>query len=115
MNGLQSILKRFSPFYKDYVRYFVYAVIGMALASGGTAYSAYLVQPLLDKIFIAKDREMLYLLPYAIIAVYAAKEGGRYVQAYFTAYIGHDIIRRFRDLTLKNLLNLDIAFFNDLS
>jgi len=52
---------------------------------------------LLDEIFIAKDKEMLNLLPYAIIAVYFLKESGRYIQAYFTAYIGHDIIRRFRN------------------
>ncbi len=67
---------------------------------------------MLDEIFIAKDREMLNLLPYAIIAVYFAKELGRYMQAYFTAYIGHDIIRRFRDKILKNILTLDISFFH---
>lgn len=43
----------------------------------GTAFTAWLVQPLLDKIFIAKDREMLQLLPYVIIVVYALKEAGR--------------------------------------
>jgi subfamily B ATP-binding cassette protein MsbA len=71
------------------------------------------VKPLLDEIFIAKDVQMLQLLPYAIIAVYAAKEIGRYMQAYFTAFIGHDIIRRFRDKILKNLLIQDISFFHE--
>lgn len=85
----------------------------MALASGGTAFSAYLVKPLLDEIFIAKDKEMLQLLPYAIIVVYAAKEAGRYMQAYFTAYIGQDIIKRLRDNILENLLKLDLSFFHE--
>lgn len=112
MDGFKSILRRFSPYFKDYIPYFALAILGMICSSGGTAVSAYLVKPLLDEIFIAKDVEMLNLLPYAIIAVYAIKEGGRYMQAYFTAYIGHDIIKRFRDKILENILKQDIAFFH---
>lgn len=113
MKSLGGILKRFLPFFKDYIPYFLLAILGMVLSSGGTAYSAYLVKPLLDEIFIAKDKEMLQFLPYAIIAVYAAKEAGRYMQAYFTAYIGQDIIKRFRDNILENLLKLDLSFFHE--
>lgn len=113
MFKLRDILKRFSPYFKDYIPYFIFAIIGMALASAGTAASAYLVKPLLDKIFIAKDKEMLHLLPYAIILVYVAKEAGKFIQAYYTAYIGQDIIRRFRELILSNLLRLDLAFFHE--
>ena len=113
MEGLKSVLRRFSPYFKDYIPQFSFSILGMILASSGTAVSAYLVKPLLDEIFIAKDVQMLQLLPYAIIAVYAAKEIGRYMQAYFTAFIGHDIIRRFRDKILKNLLIQDISFFHE--
>lgn len=113
MRHLGTILSRFVPFFKDYIPYFILAIVGMALASGGTAFSAYLVKPLLDEIFIAKDRDMLMLLPYAIIAVYVAKELGRYMQSYFTAYIGQDIIRRFRENILGNMLRLDISFFHE--
>ena len=113
MRSLRTILSRFAPFFKDYIAYFILAIIGMGLASGGTAVSAYLVKPLLDEIFIAKDRDMLMLLPYAIIAVYIAKELGRYMQSYYTAYIGQDIIRRFRENILENMLHLDISFFHE--
>ena len=111
-SNLWKILSRFTPYYKDYIPHFIFAILGMILASSGTAASAYLVKPLLDKIFIAKDKEMLYLLPYAIVAVYFAKEAGRYMQGYFTEYIGQDIIRRFRDNLLANILSLDISFFH---
>ena len=84
----------------------------MILTSVGTSATAYLVKPLLDKIFIAKDERMLHLIPYAIILVYVLKEGGRYIQTYFTEYIGQDIVRRFRDQLLENILALDIYFFH---
>lgn len=112
MYSLKDVLKRFTPFYKDYIPSFILVVIGMVLASSGTAASAYLVKPLLDEIFINKDREMLSLLPYAIIVVYAAKEGGKYIQACSTAYIGQHIIKRLRENILENLLRLDLTFFH---
>ncbi|OPA77193.1 ABC transporter permease [Campylobacter pinnipediorum subsp. pinnipediorum] len=109
---LFQVLKRFKGYFKDYIPYFVLAFIGMILASGGSAATAWLVQPVLDKIFVEKNRELLYILPYAIILVYFLKNAGTFMQAYYTAYIGQDTIRRFRDELLEKLLSLDMSFFN---
>ena len=111
--GLKDVLKRFGPYFKDYIPHFIFAIIGMALASGGTAASAYLVEPVLNKIFVEKNEKLLYLLPCAIIAIYVIKNIGTFMQAYFTAYIGQDTIRRFREKMVANLLNLDMDFFNE--
>ena len=111
--GLKDVLKRFGPYFKDYIPHFILAIIGMALASGGTAASAYLVEPVLNKIFVEKNEKLLYLLPCAIIAIYLVKNIGTFMQAYFTAYIGQDTIRRFREKMVANLLNLDMDFFNE--
>lgn len=111
--GLKDVLKRFGPYFKDYIPHFIFAIIGMGLASGGTAVSAYLVEPVLNKIFVEKNEKLLYILPCAIIAIYLLKNVGTFMQAYFTAYIGQDTIRRFREKMVENLLNLDMKFFND--
>ena len=111
--GLKDVLKRFGPYFKDYIPHFIFAIIGMGLASGGTAVSAYLVEPVLNKIFVEKNEKLLYILPCAIIAIYVIKSIGTFMQAYFTAYIGQDTIRRFREKMVANLLNLDMDFFNE--
>ncbi|WP_148822121.1 ABC transporter ATP-binding protein [Campylobacter concisus] len=111
--SLKDVLKRFAPYFKDYIPHFILAFIGMALASGGTAVSAYLVEPVLNKIFVEKNETLLYMLPCAIIAIYVLKNIGTFMQAYFTAYIGQDTIRRFREKMVENLLTLDMKFFND--
>jgi len=85
----------------------------MILSAVGASSSAYLVKPVLDEIFVKKDLELLYLLPYAIILVYALKGGGKYIQVYFSALIGHDIIRKVRNRLLENMLKLDIKFFQE--
>ncbi len=112
MGGITEVFKRFKSFYKEYIPQFIIAIIGMIMASVGTAVSAWLVKPVLDYIFIQKDETLLYLLPYAIIAIYFIKSLGVYLQAYFTAYIGQDIVRRFRYNQLSNILSLDMSFFH---
>ncbi|MDO5046574.1 MAG: ABC transporter ATP-binding protein [Campylobacter sp.] len=111
--NLKDVLRRFSPYFKDYIPQFCLAILGMLLASGGTAASAWVIEPVLNKIFIEKNKELLYLLPYAIVAIYFLKGLGTFLQAYFTAYIGQDVVRIFREKLLANLLNLDMKFFNE--
>lgn len=110
--GSKAVIKRFMKYAKDYIRYYAMAVVGIVLVSSSSAISAYLVKPILDEIFINKDVVMLKLLPIAIIGVYFAKGMGIYIQAYYTSFIGQDIVRKLRDDLLENLMNLDISFIN---
>ena len=113
LKDIKIILKRLVfPYFKGYIPYFLLAIFGMILSAAGASASAYLVKPVLDKIFIEKNVEMLYLLPYAIILVYAMKGGGKYIQVYFSAFIGQDIIRKVRNRLLEKMLGLDISFFH---
>lgn len=108
---MKEFFKQYIPYYKDYILKFFYAFVGMALVAGGTSGSAYVVKPLLDEIFIAKDEQMLQILPFFVIALYFAKGFGRYIQAYYISYIGQDIIRKIRDKLLVHILSLDVDFF----
>ena len=113
MEDIKVILKRLViPYFKGYLPYFLLAILGMVLSAIGASASAYIVKPVLDKIFIEKNIEMLYLLPYAIVLVYAMKGGGKYIQVYFSALIGQDIIRKVRNRLLEKMLQLDISFFH---
>ena len=112
MDGIIEVFRRFKSYYKEYVWQFAIAILGMIMASIGTAVSAWLVKPVLDHIFVEKNETLLYLLPYAIIAIYFIKSLGIYLQVYFTAYIGQDMVRRFRHKQLDNILSLDMSFFH---
>jgi subfamily B ATP-binding cassette protein MsbA len=85
----------------------------IAVAVGTTA-SAHLLKPVLDDIFIKKDRDMLTLIPFAIIAVFFVKSVGKYIQTYYTIYIGNDIIRIIRDKLSSHLMYQDIAYLNSM-
>ncbi|CAA6804045.1 MAG: Phospholipid-lipopolysaccharide ABC transporter, partial [uncultured Campylobacterales bacterium] len=106
---MKELFRRFSPYFKDYKLAFGIAIIGMILASAGNAGVAYMIEPIMNKIFLEKNESLLYLVPIGIIIAYTAKSIGKYVQVYFTSYIGQDIVRRIKDKILGNTLDFDIT------
>lgn len=106
-----EFLKSYSHFYKEYKKQFALVLIGVVMTSAATAAIAYLIKPVLDEIFIKKDTSMLSLLPLLLVAVYAAKSIGAFLEAYFISFIGKDIVRRIRDSLLDSLMDADISFF----
>jgi len=109
---LIDFFKQYLVYYKNYKLKFFYVLIGIILVSVGTGGTAYIIKPLLDDVFINKDLAMLEIIPLIVISLYLAKGIGRYIQAYYIAYIGQDIIRIVRDNLLKHILNLDLEFFS---
>lgn len=109
---MKSFYKRFYPYIKDYYLFFFFVVLASGLTAGCTAYSAYLVKPVLDDIFVNKNDFMLKLLPLLLVGAYFGKSLGTYAQNYFVNYIGLDIVRRIREDVLCHMLSLDLEFFN---
>ena len=108
---MKEFYKQYIPYFKEYKLKFLFAVIGMILVAGGTAGTAYIIEPLLDDIFINKNRNMLYVMPFIIVTLYSSKGFGGYIQTYYISFIGQDIVRKIRDKLLKHVLKLDIDFF----
>ena len=109
---LIQLLKRFKSYYIKYYIYFILGFIGMILTALGTAFSAWLIEPVLNKIFLEKDMQMLYYLPIAVILAYLAKSLGLYMQVYFISYVGLNILTQLRQKMVDNLLKLDMNFFH---
>ena len=95
-----------------YKKEFIFALFGMVAVAVGTTLSAHLLKPVLDDVFIRKDEQMLVLIPFAIIGVFMLKSVGRYVQTYYTVYIGDDIVRQLRDKLSSHLMHQDIDYLN---
>ncbi|TQR34746.1 ABC transporter permease [Campylobacter sp. MIT 99-7217] len=109
--SLKEVLIRFAPFYKEYKFYFAISIVGMLLAAAGTALSAWMIEPILDKIFVAKDITLLYYTPFLVVIVYVVKSSGIYLQSYYISFIGTDILRKLREEVLRNIIYLDMKFF----
>ncbi len=112
MKDFITLLKHFAPYFGEYKQKLFLAITGMIMTAAGTALTAYMIKPVLDRIFIEKNEHLLYILPFGIVAVYALKSLGTYLQAYYSAYIGQDIVRRIRDKLVRRILSFEIGFFH---
>ena len=108
---MKALLKQYLPYLVGYKKEFLIAVFGMVAVALGTAGSAQLIKPVLDEVFISKDEQMLNLIPFLLVGVFALKGAGRYIQTYYTSYIGQDVVRKLRDQLVSHLTYLDIDFF----
>ena len=108
---MKDFFKYYAKYYKNYKKQFFFAFIGMILVAVASSATAYLIKPVLDKIFIEHNEQMLYILPFFVILAYFAKGMGTFIESYFISYIGLDIIRKIRDDLLTHILKLDLTFF----
>ena len=99
---------------KVYKKEFLFVILGMIAVAVGTTGSAHLLKPVLDDIFINKDREMLGLIPFAIVGIFTLKSLGKFVQTYYTIYIGNDIVRKIRNKLSLHLMHQDMAYLNQM-
>ena len=99
-----QFIKEYTPYYKNYKKEIIIVIIGMIMTSVSAAAVAYIIKPVLDKIFIEKNEHMLYILPFGIIIIYFLKGLGRYLQTYYVTYIGEDVVRQIRDKFLFHIL-----------
>jgi len=111
---LKQLFTYFFPYMKAYRIEFMFAILGMIAVAVGTTASAHLLKPVLDDIFINKDREMLMWIPFAIVGVFLLKSVGKYLQTYYTIYIGNDIVRKIRNELSLHLMYQDMAYLNQM-
>ncbi len=109
---MRLFFKKFLPYFKDYKLQFAISITGMIFAAFGAAATAYIIKPVLNQIFINKDEKLLYILPFALILIFAVKSIGKYLQIYYASYIGLDIVKRLRDRMLENILTFEMDFFH---
>ena len=89
------------------------AALCMALAAGATAALAYLMEPVLDQIFLEKDRTLLYVVPIVVIVISLIRGAATYGQAVLMAFVGQRVIADLQSRVFSHILRFDLAFFQD--
>ena len=88
------------------------AVLFMAAVSACTAANAWLMQPMLDDVFVKKDLTLLLLVPAAILAIALVKGGAGYGEAVLMNFVGQRIVADMQARMFGHLMRADLAFFH---
>ncbi len=105
----KTLLKLIASHWKKLIA----AMVCMMVVAAATSISAYLVKPMLDDIFINKDKAKLILLPGAAVLIFLLKGIGAYGQQYFMKYVGEAVIMDFRNSLYEKVIDMPMAFFQN--
>ena len=108
-----GIIKRL---FKDYtikhVNKILLAIIFSILVAASTSAIAYLLDPAIEKIFINHDETLMYLMPIAIIVVFATKGMSMYFAKVIMTRVAHELKAGVQRDMMKSFVSSDTKFIN---
>lgn len=95
-----------------YRGWFFLAVLFMGIMAAATASQAFLMEPMVNKVFVDRNAEALWWVGGAVVAVFLVKGAATYVQAVIMAKVGLSIIADLQNRLYAHLSRMDLAFFH---
>jgi len=102
----------FSENFHRYRREYAVAIVCLIIMAGIAAYSAYLMKPIVDGVFVGKDASQAVWLAGIVAAIYVVKGVMAYLQAVVLNRVGNNIVARFQRRVYGHLLSLGVGFFS---
>ena len=113
-NSRKDIIKRIIISYLIPHKFKIFlALIMMIISAGATGLHAWLVRPALDKVLIEGNKEMLFLIPIAIILATLCKGLATYTHSFQMSKVAHSVIASLQSQMFGKLMFLNLKFFND--
>ena len=108
-----AIYKRLLAYLRPYWIRLVIATLLMLVISVCQALLAFLVKPVLDDIFIAKDAGMLKIIPLAVVGIFFVRGICDYGRYYLMADVSQRVVRNLRYKLYAHLHRLSMNFFTN--
>ncbi|HUK60851.1 MAG TPA: ABC transporter transmembrane domain-containing protein [Stellaceae bacterium] len=88
------------------------SLAAMGVAAAATAANAWLMQPMLDRVFMERDASLLLVIPAAIVILALVKGLASYAQAVLMTTVGQRVVADIQLTLFARLMRADIAFFH---
>jgi len=99
---------------RDHVRrqapWLILALLCMAVFAATTAGQAWIMEPMLDRVFLERNQTLLMLVPLAVAALAITKAAAGYGQAVVMARVGQRVIAEVQQRLLDHLLRADLGY-----
>ena len=98
-------------FMRPHARRIMLAFLLMGLAASSTAGRAWLMQPVLDRIFVAREGSLLLLIAGVALALALVKGLADYGEAVLMTRVGQRVIADVQIALFARLMRADLAYF----
>ena len=108
-----EIIKRlFNDYTKKHLKKIIIAIFLAVLVAGSTSGIAYLLDPAIEKIFIEKDKALLYIIPILIILAFFTKGISLYLAKIIMIAVSQELKADVQKDMLKSLISSDTNFID---
>lgn len=83
----------------------------MGVASGMTAAQAFLLEPIINKIFVGRMEQYLLPIGLAVVVVFVVRGFATWGHTVMMAYVGQDIVGTIQSQIFSHLIRQDISYF----
>ena len=83
----------------------------MIVSAAATGLHAWLVRPALDEVLINGNKEMLFLIPFAIIFVTMIKGLATYTHSFQMSKVAHTVIAKLQSEMFEKLMYFNLKVF----
>lgn len=109
---MNPILKRTLAYFKPYWKLIVVSAVCSSVVGGMDGAFAWLVEPVLKKIFSGKDTGIFLLVPLGIITLFIVRGLTRFTYDVTIKLAGQKAIQDIRNEVYASTVRMDMAFFN---
>ncbi len=106
------VLRLARDFMRPHLPRVVVAFVLMGAAAGSTALRAWLMQPVLDRVFVGRDASWLLLIAGAALAIALVKGIADYGEAVLMNRVGQRVIADVQIALFARLMRADLAYFH---
>jgi ATP-binding cassette subfamily B protein len=107
-----SVLKRIiSENGRDHVRGYVFAIACLIVVALSTAFTAWIMESVVNEAFANRRADMVWLICGAILAAFVLRGFATYGQAVALSKISNNIVARYQRRLYSHLMTLSVGFF----
>ena len=107
------IIKRL---YRDYTNKYlgkiILAILFSIFVAGSTSAIAYLLDPAIEKIFLEKDKTLIYLIPLAVVVAFSVKGISLYISKVIMINVGQELKADVQKDMIKALISSDTNYID---
>ncbi|MFH1090192.1 MAG: lipid A export permease/ATP-binding protein MsbA [Pseudomonadota bacterium] len=108
-----EVFKRLLKLVKPHWWRLLLAMVCMSLVAATTAGIAFLIKPLLDEVFLARDMTKLHIIPTTLVIVFLLKSLFFFGQTYWMNFVGMTIVNDLRIKLFSHMQSLSLSFFHN--
>ena len=104
MTSVQILTRLFNDYTKKYVPLILLALIFSLILAASTSSIAWLLDPAVEKLFIQKNQNLMYLIPLGIVIAFTCKGLSLYFAKTIMISVGDEVRKSIQVDMMKNLI-----------